>query len=83
MARKFICMPDYPVVETKQGKLRGFVLDDIFSFRGVQYAKAARFHIGACADDAVADALLDIAKAAETGSMPAFMLSQNATRHQG
>ena len=45
--------------------------------------KAARFHIGACADDAVADALLDIAKAAETGSMPAFMLSQNATRHQG
>ncbi len=45
MARKFICMPDYPVVETKQGKLRGFVLDDIFSFRGVQYAKAARFHM--------------------------------------
>lgn len=33
----------------------------------------ARWHIGACADDAVADALLDIVRAAETGSMPAFM----------
>ena len=34
---------------------------------------AARYHIGACADDAVADALLDIAAAAATGEMPAFM----------
>lgn len=36
-------------------------------------AAAARHHIGACADDAVADALLDIAAAAATGEMPAFM----------
>ena len=34
---------------------------------------AARWHIGACADDAVADALIDIADAAATGSMPRFM----------
>jgi len=36
-------------------------------------AAVARHHIGACADDAVADALLDIAAAAATGGMPAFM----------
>ena len=36
-------------------------------------AAAARYHIGACADDAVADALFDIAAAAKTGEMPAFM----------
>lgn len=34
---------------------------------------AARWHIGAAADDAVADALFDIAVAAKTGEMPAFM----------
>ena len=36
-------------------------------------AAVARYHIGACADDAVADALFDIAKAAITGETPAFM----------
>ena len=36
-------------------------------------AFAARHHIGACKDDAVADALLDIAAAAATGETPAFM----------
>ena len=35
--------------------------------------RAARWHIGSSADDAVADALAQIAKAASTGSMPAFM----------
>ena len=34
---------------------------------------AARWHIGAAADDAVADALFDIALCAKTGSMPSFM----------
>lgn len=34
---------------------------------------AARNHIGACADDAVADALFQIAEAAHAGSLPAFM----------
>jgi len=35
--------------------------------------EAARWHIGASADEAVADALLQIAEAAKTGTMPAFM----------
>ncbi len=34
---------------------------------------AARWHIGASAEDAVAQAMEDIAHAAETGEMPAFM----------
>ena len=38
-----------------------------------EVAAAARWHIGACADDAVADALLDVARAAGAGEMPAFM----------
>lgn len=36
-------------------------------------ARAARWHIGAAADDAVADALLEIAACARTGAMPSFM----------
>ena len=36
-------------------------------------AEVARWHIGPAREDAVAGALLDIARAASTGSMPAFM----------
>lgn len=36
-------------------------------------AKAARWHIGPASEDAVASALLDIAEAAKSGAMPAFM----------
>ena len=45
MARKFISTADYPVVETQWGKLRGFLLDGIFNFYGIQYAKAERFRM--------------------------------------
>lgn len=38
-----------------------------------EIADAARWHIGSSADDAVADALFQIAEAADTGGMPAFM----------
>lgn len=38
-----------------------------------EIARAARWHIGSSASDAVADALFDIAAAAQTGSMPSFM----------
>ena len=38
-----------------------------------EVAAASRWHIGQSADDAVADALADIATAASTGGMPAFM----------
>ena len=43
MAKQFICSPDYPVVETRAGKLRGFVTDGTFTFHGVKYADAKRF----------------------------------------
>ena len=36
-------------------------------------AHAARWHIGPCADDSVAQALFDIAEAAHAGALPAFM----------
>ena len=36
-------------------------------------ARAARWHVGRCADDAVALALEDLAHAARTGSTPSFM----------
>lgn len=38
-----------------------------------EVTRAARWHIGSSADDAVADALFQIADAAYTGSMPVFM----------
>lgn len=43
MSRAFVCEKDYPVVQTKAGKLRGFQLDGIFIFRGIEYARAGRF----------------------------------------
>lgn len=43
MARKFRFEKDYPVVETKAGKLRGFELDDMFIFQGIKYADAKRW----------------------------------------
>lgn len=45
MAGKFVCRKDYPVVETKAGKLRGFLLDDTFIFQGIKYADAKRFQM--------------------------------------
>lgn len=44
-------------------------------------AASARWHIGASADDAVADALFDIAAAAAIGTMPAFMCGKNYNPH--
>ena len=38
-----------------------------------QIAQAARWHIGASADDAVADALFEIARAYRANEMPSFM----------
>ncbi len=43
MQKEFICDFDYPVVETDSGKIRGYYLNGLFYFRGVQYAQAARF----------------------------------------
>lgn len=38
-----------------------------------EVAATANYHIGACADEGVADALFDIAQAAKAGQMPAFL----------
>ncbi len=45
LTRQVISDPDYPVVETKAGKLRGLVVEGAFIFRGIKYAKAKRFHL--------------------------------------
>lgn len=43
MARQFICTNSEPVVKTKAGKLRGFVLDGVYTFHGIKYADAKRW----------------------------------------
>lgn len=40
-----VSTPDFPVVQTKYGKVRGTLTDDVFIFRGIDYAKARRFHL--------------------------------------
>ena len=39
MAKKFVCTPHEPVVQTAQGALRGFILDGTYTFYGVPYAE--------------------------------------------
>ena len=39
----FLCTFDEPVVQTRAGRLRGFMMDEIYQFRGVRYAEAERF----------------------------------------
>ena len=41
--KKFLCSADAPIVQTKQGKLRGFQWGDLYHFRGVKYAESERF----------------------------------------
>ena len=43
MATDFLCTSTEPVVATKAGKLRGFRFNGIYTFYGVDYAKAERF----------------------------------------
>lgn len=45
MARKFVCTTTEPVVQTKYGKLRGFILDGTYTFYGIKYADAKRFQL--------------------------------------
>ncbi|MDE6994395.1 MAG: carboxylesterase family protein [Lachnospiraceae bacterium] len=45
LTRSIISTPDYPVVETKGGKLRGLWEEGVFLFRGIKYAEAERFHM--------------------------------------
>ena len=43
MARKFVCSATEPVAQTRAGKLRGFLLDGVYTFHGIKYADAKRF----------------------------------------
>jgi para-nitrobenzyl esterase len=43
MARQFLCSDTEPVVQTRPGKLRGFLLDGVYTFHGIKYADAKRF----------------------------------------
>lgn len=45
MAKEFICSATSPVVQTKAGKLRGFVVDGTYTFHGIKYADAKRFQM--------------------------------------
>ena len=44
MAKTFYCNKSGPIVTTKAGKLRGFVVDGTYTFHGIRYAVAKRFH---------------------------------------
>ena len=39
----FICRDDYPLVKTDKGTIRGYMLNEMFHFLGIPYAKADRF----------------------------------------
>ena len=45
MAKQFLCSSDAPIVQTKAGKIRGFVLDGTNIFYGIKYANAKRWHM--------------------------------------
>lgn len=44
MSKEFVCDQSGPIVQTKQGKLRGFTVDGTYIFHGIRYAVARRFH---------------------------------------
>ena len=44
LTRSVISNPDFPVAVTKRGKIRGLYEEDMYIFRGIQYATAERFH---------------------------------------
>ena len=44
MSKSFFCSQDNPIVRTEAGLLRGFVSDGTYTFHGIPYATAKRFH---------------------------------------
>ena len=45
MAREFYCSNETTVVQTAEGKLKGYYLDGIFAFQGIEYAYADRWQM--------------------------------------
>ena len=45
LTRQVICNQDNPVASTKDGRLRGLIVDGTYIFRGIRYARAKRFHM--------------------------------------
>ncbi len=43
MAKKFMYEHDAPIVETDCGRVHGFMFDDVYTFKGIPYARAKRF----------------------------------------
>ena len=43
ISKDFLCTPSEPVVETKEGKLRGFKLGTTYHFYGIKYANCKRW----------------------------------------
>lgn len=43
LTRSVVSNPDYPVVQTTQGKVRGLLEEGVFIFRGVPFAQVKRF----------------------------------------
>jgi len=59
MEKRFVCSTTEPIVQTKAGKLRGFIVDDTYTFHGIKYADAKRFQMPAPVEpwEGVKDAL--------------------------
>lgn len=45
MAQLFVCSKTDPIVQTKAGKIRGFVVNGTYTFHGIKYADAKRFQM--------------------------------------
>lgn len=43
LKKQIICNFDEPIVQTREGKIRGVLSDDTYVFRGIRYAEAGRF----------------------------------------
>ena len=42
---EFLCTSTEPIVQTKAGKIRGYRLNGTYTFHGIRYATARRFHL--------------------------------------
>lgn len=45
MDKRFYSAPDFPVADTPKGKIRGYLREGVFTFKGIKYANAKRFQM--------------------------------------